>query len=116
MTSMEALRINRLLRVSGNWSQGAEARTARGVPVNYNDLRAAAWSLDGVIYRVMGPARAMQQMVGFAMHMLAVGGMIFNRADDPPFAALRALKDYNDLQATYPTIRRRLLDLPVDKE
>ncbi len=124
MTATEAKILNRLLGVSRQWSRGAEARTDDGTPVTYDNRLAASWSLDGALFLVMGPKRAMEQMVTFTAHMLGQSTQRFlvaqtqNRVGmlDPPTTALSVLKDYNDLVANFMHIRLRLHDLPVGTE
>jgi hypothetical protein len=115
MTSLEVLEVIRLLRVREQWCQGREAHRKGRHPCNYDDPLAVAWSLDGALFKVLGPEKAMQTMVAFTAHVI-------NRDVNPPcangegaqFEALRALKDYNDgPDAKYSVFIGRLLELPT---
>lgn len=116
MTATEARKLNELLGVSRQWSRGAEARANNGTPVNYDHPRAASWSLDGAFFRVMGPDRAMDQMVEFTAHMLGQATQRFLEQRDPAAAALCVLKDYNDLVANFLHIRLSFHTLPTEKK
>ncbi len=114
MTSVEKAKLNRLLGMTSQWSRGAEARDPEGAPVHYDAPMADSWSLDGAFFRVMGPARAMAEMVSFTSHMLGQSAHRFTVTRDPAALALCVLKDYNDLVADFLHIRMRLRDLPVE--
>jgi hypothetical protein len=116
VTPIEVANLNRLLGVIRQWSRGAEARAPDGSPVLYADPEADSWSLDGAFFRVMGPARAMEQMVSFTAHMLTQSERRFLVSRNPAASALCVLKDYNDLVADFLHIRMRLRDLPVEKK
>lgn len=114
MTSMEVLEVIRLLRVREQWCQGMEARRVGRHHCHYDDPRAVAWSLDGALFKVLGPARAMQAMPAFAAHVLDAVPIARDDPKDAQFDALRALKDYNDgPDVKYSVFTARLQSLPV---
>lgn len=111
---MEVLQLNRIFRERKHWSQDAEARNCRGTPVSYDHPSAASFSLDGALFKVLGPARAMFAMPKFTGHMVGGPSGLYWGGDDPCCEALRVLKDWNDAETTkYGVWRKRLLTLPV---
>lgn len=114
MTSIEVTKLIRLIGRTSQWCRAAEARDPEGRPVCYDDPTADSWSLDGAFFRVMGPARAMDQMVSFTAHILGQSEHRFLPSRNPAALALSVLKDYNDLVADFLHIRIRLRDLPVE--
>lgn len=110
MNGVEILLLNRVLRVFDDWSRGAEARDALDQPIHLDDPCVRAFSLDGALFRVLGPVKAMEEIIPFLHHMTAhrIGIPI---STDPYGMALRLLVDFNDQAADWDNLKRRLLTI-----
>lgn len=105
MNPEEIARLLNLLIAPKRWCQEAEARTSHRNPVDYDDPRACSWSLDGALFKVLGPDRAMEAVSVFVERLDRL-----QRGHFPsPVDALIYLKNYNDGPARFSVFIQRIL-------
>lgn len=107
MTNREITLIKEMLRKHGQWCRGTEARDDSNEACQYDDKRAIAFSLDGALFRVLGPHRALEEIGAFTAHMTQTP---IERFPHPKGTgrALRAIMDYNDGETTFKELTDRL--------
>jgi hypothetical protein len=94
--------LNELLELfarADHWCQGAEARTAGGVPVKYSDPDAVAWDLTGALCFLFGWDRACTLFCQVDKHLLKDRALRW-RVHDVHIESMLALQEKNDSLGT----------------